>query len=101
MARVSKFAKWSDRVDKVARMAAKGYTDAEIGKEFEVSGQMIYAVRAHHKIPANSRRGGYQKRGPAPEPEPLPELPVVNGVKQCPTRWLEGAGPGPTARPRR
>ena len=29
------------------------------------------------------------------------ERPVVNGVKQCPTRWLEGAGGGPTARPRR
>ena len=47
MARVSKYAKWSDRVDRVAQMAAKGYTDAEIGKEFDATGQMIYAVQFH------------------------------------------------------
>ncbi|QEL14752.1 hypothetical protein [Limnoglobus roseus] len=98
---MSKYDKWADRVGIIAEMAARGCTDGQIGDVFGVGNQTIYAVRAYHKIPTNSRAGGFQKRAATSEPEPQPELPVVNGVKQCPTRWLEGAGNGPTARPRR
>jgi len=101
VARLSKYAKWADRVGEIAAMAARGCTDGEIGDQFGVGNQTIYAVRAYHKIPTNSRPGGFQKRAQAPEPQPQPDLPVVDGVKQCPPRYAEGAAPGPTARPRR
>ena len=91
----------TNRPGVIADMSFRGRTDGEIGAQFGVSSQMIYAVRACHTTPTNSRPGGHQKRAVAPEPEPQPEPPVVEGVKQRPTRWLEGAGPGPTARPRR
>lgn len=98
---MTKYLKWADRVDAIAGMANQGMTDGQIGEKLGASGQMIYAVRAHYGIPTNSTAGGFRKRAPLPAPLPPPVLPVVNGVKQCPTRWLEGCAPGPTARPRR
>ena len=87
------------RLAVIARLAAEGFKDAEIGQRWGVDGGTICTVRHYYRIPVGACSAPHV--GGTPVPERKIETTTVDGVTYCSPGWASGATPDHRVKPRR